>query len=165
MKKLIFTVGITGCGKSKWLSDKEPVIETDEIRKDIFGNINDIQNDGYIFQEARKRIIELFNKCDTVYFGSTMVETKYRIPFIKEIKDKCIHDIEFEAVIFKCDPEISKQRISKDLKNNIDRSNSLEVVDQQYEFYKDTLKSLDKEGLYSSYKYVGFDSLDEIKKI
>ena len=143
MKKLVFTFGITGCGKSTWLADKEPVVETDDVRKEVFGNVNDIANDGYVFQEARKRIVEHFANHDTVYFGATMVETKHRLPFLKEIIKKSPYELSIEIVIFKCDPEVSKARIEKDLNNGKDRANSIEIIDRQYQFYKDALKVLE----------------------
>lgn len=165
MKKLVFTFGISGCGKSTWLADKSPVVETDDIRREVFNNVSDAINDGYVFQEARKRIVELFQHHDTVYFGATMVETKHRLPFLKEIQNKCMFDVEFEIVIFKSDPEISKNRVTKDLSDGKDRSDSLQFIDAQYEFYKEALKVLDSEGIYSSFKYIGFDSIDEIKNL
>jgi len=165
MKKLIFTFGISGCGKSTWLADKDPVIETDQIRKEVFGSVNNYENDGYVFQEARKRIIENLRNNDVVYFGSTMVETQYRLPFLKEVIKKCPYDLHIEIVIFKSDPEKCKERVQIDLSKGTDRADSSEVIDSQYQFYIESLKVLEKEGIYDSFKYVGFDSIDEIKKL
>ena len=41
MKNLVVTLGITGCGKSRWLKDKSPVIETDDLRIELLDDISD----------------------------------------------------------------------------------------------------------------------------
>lgn len=160
MKKLILTFGITGCGKSTWLKDKSPVIETDEIRKELLGSVNENDKEADIFQESKRQIIKLFKTCDTIYFGSTMVETKHRLPFLKEIQNECPYDIEFDIIVFKSDPEISKQRIQKDLDDGVDRANSLDIVDEQFKFYEEAILILDDEKIYSKIEYVGFKKLD-----
>jgi len=35
VKNLVVTLGITGCGKSTWLKEKSPVIETDDLRVEL----------------------------------------------------------------------------------------------------------------------------------
>ena len=155
MKNLVVTLGITGCGKSRWLKNKSPVIETDDLRVELLDDISDEIQDGFIFRTAAKRVSELFDTHDTVYFGATLVNSKHRIPFLQSIKDRCKHKFVIDVVIFPCTPELSKERITNDLKHGVLRADSLGIVDKQYEEYLYTMSNFDKEkDFYGSIKRV-----------
>ncbi len=146
MKNLVVTLGITGCGKSRWLKDKSPVIETDDLRVELLDDIsNSATQEGLIFGTAAKRISKLFDKHDTVYFGATLVNSKHRIPFLQSIKDMCKHKFVIDVVIFPGIPELSKERITRDLKNGVQRADSIQFIDEQYEQYLHTMSNFNKE--------------------
>jgi predicted kinase len=86
-KCLTVTLGMTGAGKTTWLRDKSPVVETDDLRVELLDDISDDIQNGLIFGTAVKRISDLFDTHDTVYFGATLVNSKHRIPFLQSIKD------------------------------------------------------------------------------
>lgn len=140
-KCLTVTLGMTGAGKTTWLRDKSPVVETDDLRVELLNDINDEQ-DSFIFDTATKRICQLFELTDTVYFGATLVDNRYRIPFLQSIKDMCKHEFVIDMFIFPCTPEVSLQRITKDLKDGVERADSIKYIDEQYEQYLDALRSL-----------------------
>ena len=144
-KCLTVTLGITGSGKTTWLRDKSPVVETDDLRVELLGDIDDITQEKLIFDTAAKRVSDLFDTHDTVYFGATLVDSKYRIPFLQSIKDMCKHKFVIDMFIFPCKPEISKGRITKDLKSKTPRADSLKFIDKQYEQYLHTMDILDDE--------------------
>ena len=146
MKNLVVTLGITGCGKSRWLKNKSPVIETDDLRVELLDDISDsATQEGLIFGTAAKRISKLFDTHDTVYFGATLVDGKHRIPFLQSIKDMCKHKFVIDVVIFPGIPELSKERISRDLKNGVQRADSIQFIDEQYEQYLHTMSNFNKE--------------------
>ena len=146
MKSLVVTLGITGCGKSLWLKDKSPVIETDSLRIELLDDISDsVTQEGIIFIVGAKRISKLFDTHDTVYFGATLVDSKYRIPFLQSIKDMCKHKFVIDVVIFPGIPELSKERITRDLKNGVQRADSIQFIDEQYEQYLYTMNIFNKE--------------------
>ena len=146
MKNLVVTLGITGCGKSRWLKNKSPVIETDDLRVELLDDISDsATQEGLIFGTAAKRISKLFDTHDTVYFGATLVDGKHRIPFLQSIKDMCKHKFVIDVVIFPGIPELSKERITRDLKNGVQRANSIQFIDEQYEQYLHTMSNFNKE--------------------
>ena len=132
---------MTAAGKTTWLRDKSPVVETDDLRVELFNDVNDEQ-DAFIFDTAAKRISKLFDTHDTVYFGATLVDNKYRIPFLQSIKDMCKHEFVIDMFIFPCTPEVSLKRITKDLKDGVERADSIQYIDEQYEQYLDALRSL-----------------------
>jgi predicted kinase len=140
MKNLVVTLGITGCGKSRWLKDKSPVIETDDLRIELLDDISDsVTQEGIIFGAAAKRISKLFDTHDTVFFGATLVDSKYRIPFLQSIKNICKHNFVIDVVIFPAIPKLSNKRITRDLKNGVQRANSIKFIDEQYEQYLYTM--------------------------
>ena len=146
MKNLVVTLGITGCGKSRWLKNKSPVIETDDLRVELLDDISDsATKEGLIFGTAAKRISKLFDTNDTVYFGATLVDGKHRIPFLQSIKDMCKHKFVIDVVIFPGIPELSKERITRDLKNGVQRADSIQFIDEQYEQYLHTMSNFNKE--------------------
>ena len=146
MKNLVVTMGMTGSGKTTWLRDKSPVIETDDLRIELLDDISDsVTQEGFIFGTAAKRISKLFDTHDTVYFGATLVDSKYRIPFLQSIKDMCEHEFVIDMFIFPCTPEVSKERITKDLENGVKRADSIKVIDEQYAQYLHTMSILDDE--------------------
>jgi len=146
MKNLVVTLGITGCGKSRWLNNKSPVIETDDLRVELLDDIsNSATQEGLIFGTAAKRISKLFDTHDTVYFGATLVDGKHRIPFLQSIKDMCKHKFVIDVVIFPGIPELSKERITRDLKNGVQRADSIQFIDEQYEQYLHTMSNFNKE--------------------
>ena len=156
MKNLVVTLGITGCGKTWWLRDKSPVIETDDLRVELLDDISDEIQDGFIFRTAAKRVSELFDTHDTVYFGATLVNSKHRIPFLQSIKDMCKHEFVIDVVIFPGLPDLCKGRITRDLKNGVLRADSVKYVDKQYEEYLYTMSNFDKEkDFYRSIKRAG----------
>ena len=142
VKCLTVTLGMTGAGKTTWLRDKSPVVETDDLRVELLGNIDDYTQEGFIFGTAVKRISDLFDTHDTVYFGATLVDSKYRISFLQSIKDMCKHNFVIDMFIFPCTPEVSMERITKDLKDGIPRADSIQFIDEQYEQYLDALRCL-----------------------
>ena len=144
VKCLTVTLGITGAGKTTWLRDKSPVIETDDLRVELLNDINN-QQDGFIFGTAAKAICIMFDTYDTVYFGATLVNSKHRIPFLQSIKDMCKHKFVIDVVIFPGIPELSKERITRDLKNGVQRADSIQFIDEQYEQYLHTMSNFNKE--------------------
>ena len=145
MKCLTVTLGMTAAGKTTWLRDKSPVVETDDLRVELLGDIDDITQEKLIFDTAAKRVSDLFDTHDTVYFGATLVDSKYRIPFLQSIKDMCKHEFVIDMFIFPCKPEIAKERIIKDLTSKTPRADSLKFIDEQYEQYLYTMDILDDE--------------------
>jgi predicted kinase len=139
MKTLKFTIGIQGSGKSTYTKDKKPVVSTDTLRKEFYGNVDDVSDEKFIFDTAIERIVGLFKEHNTVYFDATMVETKHRITFLGKIKE-LVEGVELIGVIFSVDPEVAKARIMEDLNAGIDRADSTHYVDEYYEYFQETME-------------------------
>ena len=73
------------------------------------------------------------------------MDSKYRISFLQSIKDMCKHEFVIDMVIFSCLPEVARERITKDLKAEIQRADSIKFIDEQYEQYLHTMDILDDE--------------------
>ena len=144
-KCLTVTLGMTGAGKTTWLKDKSPVIETDDLRIELLNDVDDITQEGLIFDTSAKRISKLFDTYDTVYFGATLVDSKYRISFLQSIKDMCKHKFVIDMFVFPCSPEASKRRITKNLKDGMPRADSIKFIDEQWNQYLHTMDIIDAE--------------------
>ncbi len=143
-KNLYFTLGIPGSGKSPLLRGKEPIVSTDEIRKQLFGDVNFWSREQEVFGVAQNRIINYFSSYQTVYLDATMVESKHRDPFLAEIKEE-VEDVKFTAILFEADVELSRQRIKQDLSNGFDRaSNALKNLYEFNYWYQETLELIEK---------------------
>lgn len=159
IKILNITVGISGCGKSRWLSAMDPVVETDDIRKELYEDVNNVDNEAGIFATAKERILNLFHDNDIVYLGATMLQTNYRANYLRSILQESEYDVKIIAYVFPSDPEVSKARIKKDLETK-DRADTLfvlesgqTVIDRQYEEYLETLEVIDSENVFESIVY------------
>ena len=146
MKKFIFTCGITGCGKSRYLKGKSPVVETDQLRKELLDDVNDLSQEKKIFGTAFGRILDYFKTYDVVYFDATMVENKHRTPFLTAIKtmiESRGEELEFQAIVFPADIEVSRKRILKDLKDGKNRANSIYLLEEQYQYYQEAMEAFE----------------------
>ena len=140
MKKLLFTLGISGSGKSTYLKGKSPIVETDQLRKFLLKDVNNWNHEKMIFNQAEYNIIKLFENHNTVYFESTMIDTKHRNNFLGYIRQKMNGDIEFEAKIFEANADISMQRIKKDIREGVDRADiTSHILREELEKFNETI--------------------------
>lgn len=142
-------VGIPGCGKSTYLRklDNKGVVIVcpDDIRRELTGNISDQSRNGDVWKEAEERIIDGLSSGSYVILDATNVNTRMRVGLLDRIKGRC--HVPCYATIFDCNPDVSKERISNDIKNGVDRSNvPPEVIDRMYSSYLETLKKIEGEG-------------------
>lgn len=149
------SIGISGSGKSyyyKVLKEKIPEIEEvnkDEIRKEITGNISNLDHEkdvAIVFHDKLQTLTELEIP---VYTSNTNLKAKYLTDIINTciplIKDQTLN---LHLIIFRAseDPEACKERVRADLGKGRERSKTLEpvykegknyptVIDWQYEEY------------------------------
>lgn len=107
MKRLLVMIGLPGSGKSTVASqikandatDKTLIVSTDAIRGELYGSESEQGDPNKVFSIAKTRMIDALNgNYDTVIFDATNLRKKYRIPFIKEMRQKV--NTEFEIVAF-----------------------------------------------------------------
>jgi predicted kinase len=139
MKTLYMTIGISGSGKSTYLKKHfkpEIVINPDAIRRELTGNVSNHTMEPVVWATATKRIIDSLNKNGEAVLDAIGVDAGKRKAFITAIKMVVKDSLRTVAIVFPADPEISKQRIKKDLDGGIDRSAvPPEAVDKQYQKY------------------------------
>jgi predicted kinase len=84
-------VWLPASGKStyaKELSQKEEaiIVSSDEIRKELLGDINDQTQNQLVFEEVEKRIIAGLKKVNVIY-DATNLKKERRIAFLNKIKN------------------------------------------------------------------------------
>lgn len=149
---LFVLIGIPGSGKSHWLKLNRSsfphsyVVCPDTIRKKFFNDISDQNSNAAVWDIAKEQVIAAL-KCDhDVILDATNVNTSYRQEFLSDI----IPFYDVTAIVFDITPEEAYQRIARDIKNGIDRSNvPKHVIYRMYEEYLYTLIVLETEGFKS----------------
>lgn len=100
MSKLIMMVGLPASGKStyaKKLADKENaiILASDELRKELFGNVNDTEHNNELFQELHRRAIQYLKEGKNVIYDATNINSRRRVGFLSQlptnIKKECYY--------------------------------------------------------------------------
>ncbi len=149
-------IGIPGSGKSTYLrsisSDNIKIVCPDDIRRELTGNISDQSKNGEVWDKAKQDILNNISQGFYTILDATNVNTKARRNMLSLVKSN-FPDINTYATLFDADPEVSKQRIKKDITNKVDRSNVPdEVIDRMYQQYLETLNNINSEGFTRIFK-------------
>lgn len=118
MPEFILTVGISGSGKSRWCYNQhnittDVVVDSDEIRKELWGDANNQQNPGKVFNVMLSRAKSALSNNLNVFYCATNLGMKYRIHTLNQIKHdfpnvKC-RVVVFNTPLFIC-KEWNKKR-------------------------------------------------------
>lgn len=90
MNKLYMMIGLPASGKSsiaEKISESEDavIVSSDEIRKELFDDVNDQSDNKKVFEEVDKRVIEGL-KTGNVIYDATNINYKKRMNFLQKIK-------------------------------------------------------------------------------
>lgn len=159
---LFLPIGIPGSGKSTWIKKNilenknfSPssfvIVSPDEIRKELTGDISDQSKNAEVFEEAKKRASEALNKGKIVIFDATNLNTENRLSLIGDILSLVKSPDIYENItkniyykIFDSSPEVSGERIRKDIEQSVDRSNVPQnVIERFYEVYKTSVRIIE----------------------
>ena len=150
-------VGIPGCGKSTYLrkvsSPNVLIVCPDDIRRELTGNISDQSRNGDVWMTAEERIYNGLSDGRYVILDATNVGTRNRVGLLNKVKGMK-PGISCYATVFDCNPDVSKERIGRDIENGVDRSNVPGfVIDRMYSQYLETLEVIKGEGFDSVFYY------------
>jgi predicted kinase len=142
-KKVYIMVGISGSGKSRYLSSIEPkyIVSPDEIRRELTGDISDQSMNNDVWATTKILMKLTLRRYGKVYLDATNVNKWLRVEFMSDF-----NGAQKIAVVFDADVETTIERIKKDIENGIDRPNvPEEVVRKQYKLFKKGEQSLKNE--------------------
>jgi tRNA nucleotidyltransferase (CCA-adding enzyme) len=146
---LIMTIGIPGSGKSTWINsinekEKIVVVSTDDIRRELTGDVSDQSRNKEVWAIAAERTKKFMKEGYTVILDATNVITKDRIKFIANIHEE-IEDFDLYYKIFEANLELSKERIKRDIESGKDRANvPFDVIDRLYRNYLESISFIQK---------------------
>lgn len=91
MPKMIMMCGLVGSGKSykaQELSEEynATIFSSDELRAELFGNVNDQSHNKELFVELYKRIKECLRAGHSAIYDATNINYKLRMSFLAELK-------------------------------------------------------------------------------
>ncbi len=140
----IMLIGIPGSGKSTWINkynknNKYTVVSPDEIRREITGYVSDQSQNAKVWSLTKEKVIDSLSRGNDVILDATMTDSSRRRDFVKDLPPSNL-----KAKIFYVDPEISKERIRKDIEGKKDRADvPPNVVDRMYDELMSKVKLLD----------------------
>lgn len=104
MKPICYVcVGLPGSGKSTWANAQGlPVVSTDAIRKELFGDESIQRNPQAVFGIAFKKLQEQLKKGNSVIFDATNLTIKNRKNIFKKIYPFSAHAIVFPISANEC---------------------------------------------------------------
>lgn len=145
MNRLYIPIGISGSGKTTLGNKlKSKVVCPDDIRKELTGNISNQSNNKEVFETAYDKIATYLAGGFDVYFSATNLHCK---PILELIKKYKYNKIVIINMLDSLNPLLCKERVENDLKNKIERSNTLvkiteneDVIDIQYKKYIEQIK-------------------------
>lgn len=99
LSKVIMLAGLPASGKStyaKELSEKENaiILSSDDLRVELYGDVNHQDNNGELFQELYRRARQHLSSGQNVIIDATNISSKRRIHFINEFKQfekECVY--------------------------------------------------------------------------
>lgn len=149
--KLIIPVGISGSGKSTWIKSIEnqgyEVVSPDEIRLELTGDMSDQSKNKEVFATAYQKTADILNSNKNVIFDATNIESFLRKDLLNFLKQNVNTEFDAIAKIFNANPDISKERIKRDIDSGINRANvSPESIDVQYQKFINDLNKVESDG-------------------
>lgn len=137
--------GIAASGKSTYASKIAEetgaiIFSSDELRKEMFGDVNNQSNNQKLFQELHRRVKESLTAGNNVIYDATNISSKRRRAFLNELtKIPC----EKKCIIMATPYEIC-------IENNLNRERQVPefVIDKMYRSWQ------------TPYFFEGFDSID-----
>lgn len=90
---LYMLCGLSGSGKSEYakqLKEQFPntyIFSSDELREELYGDINDQKHNPQVFQELHRRIKSCLKNGHNAIYDATNIKSKLRIAFLDELKN------------------------------------------------------------------------------
>lgn len=101
MSRLIMMMGIPGSGKStiakklKSSMEKAVILSSDDLREEMYGNRQDLEHHGEVFEELHRRAKEALKQGIDVIYDATNINSKRRIGYLRQLPKDVIKELYF----------------------------------------------------------------------
>lgn len=125
----LMMIGIAGAGKStiskELMEDRDDIVylSLDELRVELYGDVNDQDHNGEIFQEMNRRAVESVKNGNHVIYDATNISRKKRKGILQQLPKGTVKKA---FVVVTSYPTILKQN------ENRERTVPKEVIDEMY---------------------------------
>ncbi len=159
-----YYVGLSGSGKTtlaySWLNEGEVVIDSDSMRRKIFGNENCQSHNALLFETMLKDTIYWLRKGYNVHYVATNLVMKHRVHFIQEVR-RSLPETTFNCVV--CIAPVEECKRGNRMR---DRQVPENIIDRQLKSFQMPLK---KEGWNSvsvvkTRDFHGYDFIMELRE-
>lgn len=146
---IVTFVGISGSGKSTlsqiFTKDGFEYISPDAIRKELTGNISDQSRNSEVFRIAHKKLRDAARRKARVVFDATNLRFD-SLDAIAAIAKEAGQLLTVYIMEDSTKPDLCKERVFKDLSENIDRSDTVssDVIEKQHQMFSTMLPHIEK---------------------
>lgn len=95
MNKFIMLIGLPGVGKDhlissvlKYIYPNAVILSSDDIRAEVFNDVNDQKHNGEVFTIMKKRTLDALNSGHDVIYNATNINARKRVALLNELP-KC----------------------------------------------------------------------------
>lgn len=159
-----FYVGLSGSGKTtlaySCLNDNEVVIDSDEMRRKLFGDENYQGNNELLFATMLKDTIYWLKKGYNVHYVATNLTIKHRMAFIRNVKEK-VPETEFKCVV--CVTPVEECKKWNKMRERVVPEF---IIDRQLKNFQIPLKGegWDSISIIKTRDFHGYDFADELRQ-
>ncbi|WP_460289686.1 AAA family ATPase [Clostridium sp. CTA-6] len=172
MNKLIMMVGLPASGKSYYadkIAKKENaiIISSDNLRKELFNDIDDQKHNTEIFKELHKRVKENLKQENNIVIDATNINHKRRKALLDELKRfDCFKECYLIATPYEKCLKQNKQRERQIPEHVIKRMYKNIVIPQYYEGWNkiNIIKNFNKEDFDVNELFNGENGLNKINQ-
>lgn len=128
---LFLAIGISGCGKTTFgnellsYDNNLRIVCPDDIRKELNKNISDQSNGREIWKTTDDRIAKYLAAGHDVYLSATNLNVENIKKYVELYSENKVIGLMFQD---STQPSLCKKRVEKDLINQVDRSNTLKII-------------------------------------
>lgn len=155
MNKFIMLIGLPGVGKDylinsvlKYTYPNAVILSSDDIRAEIFNDVNDQKHNGEVFTIMKKRALDALNSGHDVIYNATNINAKKRIALLNELPkcERIAYLLLADIDLILCQNSQRDRNVPEDVINRMYKSFQMPSYSEGFD---DIIISVNKDGIYA----------------